>query len=191
MELFKLNSLWKPSEGDDDIEILTNEERECLRRIGLKMNSSLVLGKRHRIHSCLLLILYPLSIRLYYTNLNLVFVSFVGRRGVFFGVMEGLHQHWKHREVAKVITMQKLFSRVVYTAKALETESNGVLISIEKLKEGHAILIYRGKNYKRPSSKLMAQNLLTKRKALQRSVVMQRLGVSEMNENVSISFIFD
>ncbi|CAC01859.1 putative protein [Arabidopsis thaliana] len=142
MELFKLNSLWKPSEGDDDIEILTNEERECLRRIGLKMNSSLVLG----------------------------------RRGVFFGVMEGLHQHWKHREVAKVITMQKLFSRVVYTAKALETESNGVLISIEKLKEGHAILIYRGKNYKRPSSKLMAQNLLTKRKALQRSVVMQRLG---------------
>ncbi|KAL1205828.1 Chloroplastic group IIA intron splicing facilitator CRS1 [Cardamine amara subsp. amara] len=142
MELFKLNSLWKPSERDDDIEILTNEERECLRRIGLKMNSSLVLG----------------------------------RRGVFDGVMEGLHQHWKHREVAKVITMQKIFSRVVYTAKALEAESNGVLISIEKLKEGHAILIYRGKNYTRPSSKLMAQNLLTKRKALQRSIAMQRLG---------------
>ncbi|CAA7018176.1 unnamed protein product [Microthlaspi erraticum] len=142
MELFKLNSLWKPSEPDDDIEILTTEERECLRRIGLKMSSSLVLG----------------------------------RRGVFDGVMEGLHQHWKHREIAKVITMQKIFSRVVYTAKALEAESNGVLISIEKLKEGHAILIYRGKNYKRPSSKLIAQNLLTKRKALQRSVAMQRLG---------------
>ncbi|KAF8053769.1 hypothetical protein N665_1375s0007 [Sinapis alba] len=141
-ELLKLNSLWKPSEGDDDVEILTDEERECLRRIGLKMNSSLVLG----------------------------------RRGVFDGVMEGLHQHWKHREVAKVITMQKIFSRVVYTAKSLEAESNGVLISIEKLKEGHAILMYRGRNYKRPSSKLMAQNLLTKRKALQRSVLMQRLG---------------
>ncbi|ESQ41603.1 hypothetical protein EUTSA_v10012836mg [Eutrema salsugineum] len=141
-ELFKLNSLWKPSERDDDIEILSNEERECLRRIGLKMNSSLVLG----------------------------------RRGVFDGVMEGLHQHWKHREVAKVITMQKTFSRVVYTAKSLEAESNGVLISIEKLKEGHAILIYRGKNYRRPSSKLMAQNLLTKRNALQRSVALQRLG---------------
>lgn len=141
-ELLKLNSLWKPSEGDDDVEILTNEERECLRRIGLKMNSSLVLG----------------------------------RRGVFDGVMEGLHQHWKHREVAKVITMQKVFSRVVYTATSLEAESNGVIISIEKLKEGHAILMYRGRNYKRPSSKLMAQNLLTKRKALQRSVSMQRLG---------------
>lgn len=104
----------------------------------------------------------------------------LGRRGVFDGVMEGLHQHWKHREVAKVITMQKIFSRVVYTAKALEAESNGALISVEKLKEGHAILIYRGKNYKRPNSKLMAKNLLTKRKALQRSVAMQRLGVSEM-----------
>ncbi|XP_010420298.1 PREDICTED: chloroplastic group IIA intron splicing facilitator CRS1, chloroplastic-like [Camelina sativa] len=142
MELFRLNSLWKPSEREDDIELFTNEERECLRRVGLKMNSSLVLG----------------------------------RRGIFHGVMEGLHQHWKHREVAKVITMQKIFSRVVYTAKALEAESNGLLISVEKLKEGHAILIYRGKNYKRPSSKLMAQNLLTKRKALQRSVAMQRLG---------------
>lgn len=147
-ELLKLNSLWKPSEGDDDVEILTNEERECLRRIGLRMNSSLVLG----------------------------------RRGVFDGVMEGLHQHWKHREVAKVITMQKVFSRVVYTATSLEAESNGVLISIEKLKEGHAILMYRGRNYKRPSSKFMAQNLLTKRKALQRSVSMQRLGVSKMDE---------
>ncbi|KFK40459.1 hypothetical protein AALP_AA3G375700 [Arabis alpina] len=142
MELVKLNSLWKPSEPDDDIEILTNEERECLRRIGLKMSSSLVLG----------------------------------RRGIFDGVMEGLHQHWKHREVAKVITMQKILSRVVYTSKALEAESNGVLISVEKLKEGHVILIYRGKNYKRPSSKLMAKNLLTKRKSLERSVAMQRLG---------------
>ncbi|CAN8236241.1 unnamed protein product [Cochlearia groenlandica] len=141
-ELFRLNSLWKPSERDDDIELLTNEERECLRRIALKMNSSLVLG----------------------------------RRGVFDGVMEGLHQHWKHREVAKVITLQKILSRAVYTAKALEAESNGVLISIEKFKEGHAIIIYRGKNYKRPTAKLMAQNLLTKRKALQRSVAMQRLG---------------
>lgn len=105
-------------------------------------------------------------------------------------MMEGLHQHWKHREVAKVITVQKIFSRVVYTAKALEAESNGVLISIEKLKEGHAILIYRGKNYKRPSSKLMAQNLLMKRKALQRSVAMQRLGVSEMNEKPLLFVIY-
>lgn len=44
-ELSKLNSAWEPSERDADQETLTEEERECLREIGLKMNSSLVLGK--------------------------------------------------------------------------------------------------------------------------------------------------
>ncbi|KAL5809917.1 hypothetical protein ACOSQ4_026485 [Xanthoceras sorbifolium] len=77
------------------------------------------------------------------------------RRGIFDGVIEGLHQHWKHREVVKVITMQRLF--------------------VQKLKEGHAIIIFRGKNNRRPI-KLKAENLLTKRKALQRSLEMQRLG---------------
>lgn len=99
-----------------------------------------------------------------------------GRRGIFDGVMEGLHQHWKHREVAKVITMQRYFWRVMYTAKLFEAESGGVLISVEKLKEGHAIIIYRGKNYQRPL-KLISANLLTKRKALCRSFEMQRIGV--------------
>ncbi|XP_022635833.1 chloroplastic group IIA intron splicing facilitator CRS1, chloroplastic isoform X2 [Vigna radiata var. radiata] len=140
-ELSKLNAAWTPSEQDTDLEIMTDEERECFRKIGLKM------------HSCLLL----------------------GRRGIFDGVLEGLHQHWKHREVVKVITMQKLFSQVINTAKLLETESGGILVSIDKLKQGHAIIIYRGKNYSRPSVKL-AKNLLTKREALRRSLEMQRNG---------------
>lgn len=100
-----------------------------------------------------------------------------GRRGVFDGVIEGLHQHWKYREVARVITKQKLFAQVIYTAKSLVAESGGILISVDKLKEGHAIIIYRGKNYRRPL-KLMTQNLLSKRQALRRSLEMQRLGVS-------------
>ncbi|KOM28519.1 hypothetical protein LR48_Vigan549s007400 [Vigna angularis] len=76
-ELSKLNAAWTPSEQDNDLEIMTDEERECFRKIGLKMQSCLLLG----------------------------------RRGIFDGVLEGLHQHWKHREVVKVITMQKLFSQ--------------------------------------------------------------------------------
>ncbi|XLS91530.1 hypothetical protein HN51_067538 [Arachis hypogaea] len=40
---------------------------------------------------------------------------------IFDGVLEGLHQHWKHREVVKVITKQRLISRVIYTAKMLES----------------------------------------------------------------------
>lgn len=99
-----------------------------------------------------------------------------GRRGVFNGVKEGIHQHWKHREVVKVITMQKLFGQVMYTAKFLEAESGGVLVSVDKLKKGHAIIIYRGKNYQRPF-KPICGNLLSKRKALHRSLEMQRIGV--------------
>uniref|UniRef100_A0A803Q673 CRM domain-containing protein n=1 Tax=Cannabis sativa TaxID=3483 RepID=A0A803Q673_CANSA len=140
-DLLKLNAAWKPSEKDADQEMLTDEERECFRMIGMKMHSVLVLG----------------------------------RRGIFDGVMEGLHQHWKHREVAKVITMQRLFHQVMYTAKFLEAESGGILISVEKLKEGYAIIIYRGKNYQRPLT-LISGNLLTKRKALRRSLEMQRIG---------------
>ncbi|XP_027349462.1 chloroplastic group IIA intron splicing facilitator CRS1, chloroplastic isoform X2 [Abrus precatorius] len=140
-ELSKLNAAWTPTEQDTDLEIMTDEERECFRKIGLKM------------HSCLVL----------------------GRRGVFDGVLEGLHQHWKYREVVKVITMQRLFSKVLDTAKLLEIESGGILVSVDKLKEGHAIIIYRGKNYRRTSIKV-AKNLLTKREALRRSLEMQRLG---------------
>ena len=101
-----------------------------------------------------------------------------GRRGVFEGVMEGLHQHWKHREVVKVITMQRVFSQVINTATLLEAESDGILVSVDKIKEGHAIIIYRGKNYKRPL-RLLKKNLLTKREALKRSLLIQRVGVSK------------
>nr|POE58216.1 chloroplastic group iia intron splicing facilitator crs1, chloroplastic [Quercus suber] len=140
-ELSKLNAAWAPAEQDADQEMMTEEERLCFQKIGLKMDSCLVLG----------------------------------RRGVFDGVIEGLHQHWKYREVVKVITMQRLFHQVIYTAKLLEAESGGILVSVDKRKEGHAIIIYRGKNYRRPL-KPEHKNLLTKRKALHRSIEMQRLG---------------
>ncbi|GAB4827888.1 hypothetical protein Ancab_034772 [Ancistrocladus abbreviatus] len=138
--LVKLNSAWESSAEEPDRELITDEERECFRKIGLKMNRVLVLG----------------------------------RRGIFNGVLEALHQHWKHREVVKVITMQKTYSQVVYTATQLERESGGILVSVEKLKQGHAILLYRGKNYRRPMK--FGGNLLDKRKALQRSLEMQRIG---------------
>lgn len=140
-DLSKLNSAWVPSPRDADQGIMTEEERECFRKIGLKLRGSLVLG----------------------------------RRGVFEGVMEGLHQHWKHREVVKVITMQRVFSQVIHTATLLEAESDGILVSVDKIKEGHAIIIYRGKNYKRPL-RLLKKNLLTKREALKRSLLIQRVG---------------
>lgn len=44
-ELSKLNSQRTPAEQDVDKEMMTEEEKECLRTIGLKMHSCLVLGK--------------------------------------------------------------------------------------------------------------------------------------------------
>ncbi|KAM6593597.1 hypothetical protein CsatA_001300 [Cannabis sativa] len=43
-DLLKLNAAWKPSEKDADQEMLTDEERECFRMIGMKMHSVLVLA---------------------------------------------------------------------------------------------------------------------------------------------------
>lgn len=44
-ELSRLNSAWKPREQDPDLEMITEEERQCLHKIGMKMNSNLLLGK--------------------------------------------------------------------------------------------------------------------------------------------------
>ncbi|KAF5734519.1 chloroplastic group IIA intron splicing facilitator CRS1 chloroplastic isoform X1 [Tripterygium wilfordii] len=97
----------------------------------------------------------------------------LGIRGVFDGVIENMHLHWKHREVVKLITGQKNLAFVEDTARLLEYESGGILVTIERVPKGYAIIYYRGKNYRRPIS-IRPRNLLTKAKALKRSVAMQR-----------------
>ncbi|KAG8047112.1 hypothetical protein GUJ93_ZPchr0008g11785 [Zizania palustris] len=139
--LAKLHSSWSPSEQDGDKELLTEEEREILRKIGLKMDEHVLLG----------------------------------RRGVFGGVIEEIHQHWKHKEVVKVITKQNQDRQITYTSMLLEVETGGMLIAIERLTTSHAIILYRGKNYRRPT-KSSPSNLLTKREALRRSIEIQRRG---------------
>lgn len=96
-----------------------------------------------------------------------------GIRGVFDGVIENMHLHWKHRELVKLITKQKTLAFVEDTARLLEYESGGILVAIEKVPKGFTLIYYRGKNYRRPVS-IRPRNLLTKAKALKRSVAMQR-----------------
>lgn len=84
-----------------------------------------------------------------------------------------MHLHWKYRELVKLITKQKTLAYVEDTARLLEYESGGILIAIERVPKGFALIFYRGKNYRRPIS-LRPRNLLTKAKALKRSVAMQR-----------------
>ncbi|KAL5988968.1 CRM-domain containing factor cfm3, chloroplastic/mitochondrial [Asimina triloba] len=97
----------------------------------------------------------------------------LGRRGVFDGTVENMHLHWKYRELVKIIVKEKNFSRVKNIALSLESESGGVLVSVDKISKGYAIIVYRGTDYKRPQT-LRPKNLLTKRKALARSIELQR-----------------
>uniref|UniRef100_A0A2C9WGL7 CRM domain-containing protein n=1 Tax=Manihot esculenta TaxID=3983 RepID=A0A2C9WGL7_MANES len=101
----------------------------------------------------------------------------LGIRGVFDGVIENMHLHWKHRELVKLISKQKTLAFVEDTARLLEYESGGILVAVERVPKGFALIYYRGKNYRRPIN-LRPRNLLTKAKALKRSVAMQRHEVS-------------
>lgn len=102
---------------------------------------------------------------------------FSGRRGVFDGTVENMHLHWKYRELVKIIVKAKSFEQVKKVALSLEAESGGVLVSVDKISKGYAIIVYRGNDYKRPSL-LRPKNLLTKRKALARSIELQRREVA-------------
>ncbi|KGN56912.1 CRM-domain containing factor CFM3A, chloroplastic/mitochondrial [Cucumis sativus] len=97
----------------------------------------------------------------------------LGRREVFDGTVENMHLHWKYRELVKIMIKANSFDHVKNIALQLEAESGGVLVSIDKVSKGYAIIVYRGKDYKRPSL-LRPKNLLTKRKALARSIELQR-----------------
>lgn len=97
----------------------------------------------------------------------------LGRRGVFDGTVENMHLHWKYRELVKIIVKAPSIEEVKNIAVALEAESGGVLVSVDKVSKGYAIIVFRGREYSRPPI-LRPKNLLTKRKALARSIELQR-----------------
>ncbi|XP_076951738.1 CRM-domain containing factor CFM3A, chloroplastic/mitochondrial-like [Bidens hawaiensis] len=97
----------------------------------------------------------------------------LGVRGVFDGVIENMHLHWKHRELVKLISKQKDVEFVEETARFLEYESGGILIDIVRVPKGYAIIYYRGKNYQRPIS-IRPRSLPSKARALKRWKALQR-----------------
>ncbi|KAK6280644.1 hypothetical protein POUND7_020911 [Theobroma cacao] len=97
----------------------------------------------------------------------------LGRRGVFDGTVENMHLHWKYRELVKIISKETNCEAVHQLARMLEAESGGILVAVERVSKGYAIIVYRGKNYERPTS-LRPQTLLTKRQAMKRSLEEQR-----------------
>ncbi|KAF3338244.1 chloroplastic group IIA intron splicing facilitator CRS1 [Carex littledalei] len=134
------NSADSPREEHDYKETISEDERFMLRKVGLKMKTFLLMG----------------------------------RRGVFDGTVENMHLHWKYRELVKIISKEKYdIKEVENAARILESESGGILVGVEKVSKGHAIIIYRGKNYRRPKT-LRPKSLLTKREAMKRSLEAQR-----------------
>ncbi|KAG0630358.1 hypothetical protein M758_1G172500 [Ceratodon purpureus] len=113
--------------------------------------------------------------RYMYRKLGLKMKAFLllGRRGVFGGTVENMHLHWKYRELVKILVKAPL-PEAERIAKMLEAESGGILVDIVTTSKGQAMIMYRGKNYQRPSE-LRPRHLLTKRQALKRSLEMQRM----------------
>ncbi|KAE9464460.1 hypothetical protein C3L33_03558, partial [Rhododendron williamsianum] len=97
----------------------------------------------------------------------------LGRRGIFDGTVENIHLHWKYRELVKLLVERKSFPQVKHIAIALEAESGGVLVTVDKTMKGHVIILYRGKNYQPPVA-FRPKNLLSRRQALARSIELQR-----------------
>ena len=88
-----------------------------------------------------------------------------------------MHLHWKYRELVKIISNGRSIEDIHGVARTLEAESGGILVAVERVSKGYAIIMYRGKNYKRPAS-LRPQTLLNKREALKRSLEAQRREVN-------------
>ncbi|WCJ20899.1 CRM-domain containing factor CFM2 chloroplastic [Euphorbia peplus] len=113
----------------------------------------------------------------------------LGRRGVFDGTVENMHLHWKYRELVKIICKEKSLEAVNEAAHTLEAESGGILVAVDRVRQGYAIVIYRGKNYQRPSH-LRPSTLLTKREAMKRSLEAQRheslkLNILKLTKNIN------
>lgn len=84
-----------------------------------------------------------------------------------------MHLHWKYRELVKIICGNRSIEAVHSIARTLESESGGILVAVERVSKGYAIIVYRGKNYRRPSC-LRPRTLLNKREAMKRSLEAQR-----------------
>lgn len=84
-----------------------------------------------------------------------------------------MHLDWKYRELVKFITGGRRIEEVHGVACTLESESGGILVAVERVSKGFAIIVYRGKNYSCPTC-LRPHLLLSKREAMKRSIEAQR-----------------
>lgn len=84
----------------------------------------------------------------------------VGVRGVFGGVVQNMHLHWKFHETVQVCCDNFPKERIKEMATMLARLSGGIVVNIHNVK---TIIMFRGRNYRQPKN-LIPVNTLTKRK---------------------------
>lgn len=89
----------------------------------------------------------------------------VGVRGVFGGVVQNMHLHWKFHETVQVCCDNFPKEKIKEMASMLARLSGGIVINIHNVK---TIIMFRGRNYRQPKN-LIPINTLTKRKVSYKS----------------------
>lgn len=84
----------------------------------------------------------------------------VGVRGVFGGVVQNMHLHWKFHETVQVCCDNFPKEKIKEMASMLARLSGGIVINVHNVK---TIIMFRGRNYRQPKN-LIPLNTLTKRK---------------------------
>lgn len=101
----------------------------------------------------------------------------VGVRGVFGGVVQNMHLHWKFHETVQVCCDNYPKEKIKGMASMLARLSGGIIINIHNVK---TIIMFRGRNYRQPKN-LIPINTLTKRKALFKARFEQALESQKLN----------
>lgn len=101
----------------------------------------------------------------------------VGVRGVFGGVVQNMHLHWKFHETVQVCCDNFPKEKIREMATMLARLSGGIVVNIHNVK---TIIMFRGRNYRQPKN-LIPINTLTKRKALFKARFEQALDSQKLN----------
>ncbi|XP_010231725.1 CRM-domain containing factor CFM3, chloroplastic/mitochondrial [Brachypodium distachyon] len=101
----------------------------------------------------------------------------VGVRGVFGGVVQNMHMHWKFHETVQVCCDNFPKEKIKEMAAMLTRLSGGIVVNIHNTK---TIIMFRGRNYRQPKN-LIPFNTLTKRKALFKARYEQALESQKLN----------
>ncbi|KAL0450712.1 UNVERIFIED_CONTAM: CRM-domain containing factor CFM9, mitochondrial [Sesamum latifolium] len=101
----------------------------------------------------------------------------VGVRGVFGGVVQNMHLHWKFHETVQVCCDNFPKEKIKEMATMLARLSGGIVVNVHNVK---TIIMFRGRNYRQPK-KLIPINTLTKRKALFKARFEQALESQKLN----------